>query len=132
MAIFVVGLFIVVGGIVAIAFPLFRPDKEESNSELQGEELEILSSRKESYYSAIKELEFDFKSKKLSQEDYEGLREEYKTLALEAISQIDELESEKGQKGGRVEKEEKEIKDDWIEEEVRKIRESRSKRADEK
>lgn len=132
MAVFVVGLFVLVGGIVAIAFPLFRPDKEESNSDLQGDELEILNARKESYYSAIKELEFDFKAKNLSREDYEGLREEYKTLAIEAISQIDGIESEKGQKGDRIEKEEKEIQDDWIEEEVKKIRESRSKRADEK
>ncbi len=127
MTFFVLGLF-VLAGIVATAFPLFRPYQEESNSELQGVELEALKSQKESYYSAIKELEFDFKAKKLSHDDYEGLRDEYKGLALEAISQIDKIESGKGREGVRIENGAKKLGDDWIEEEVKKIKKRRSKR----
>jgi len=127
MTVFVLGLF-VLAGIAATAFPLFRPYQEESNSELQGDELEALKSQKESYYSAIKEVEFDFKAKKLSRKDYEGLRDEYKGLALEAISQIDKIESGKGREGARIENGAKKLGDDWIEEEVKKIRKRRSKR----
>ena len=129
MTFFVLGLF-VLAGIVATAFPLFRHYQEESNSELQGDELELetLKSQKESYYSAIKELEFDFKAKKLSHDDYEGLRDEYKGLALEAISQIDKIESGKGREGARIENGAKKLGDDWIEEEVKKIKKRRSKR----
>ncbi len=130
MAVFILGLF-VLAGILAIAFPLFLPT-EESGSEIQNEELENLEIQKESYYSAIRELEFDFKSKKLNREDYQGLRDEYKALAIETLSQIDEIESGKGQKGEGIEKAAKvakKVSDDWIEEEVKKIKKSRSKGA---
>lgn len=128
MAVFIVGLF-ALAGILAIAFPLFLPLEEESQSTYKNEELENLELQKESYYSAIRELEFDYKAKKLSQEDYEGLRDEYKALAIEALSQIDAIESGKGPKVDRVEKGAKKLEDDWIEKEVKKIRKRRSKGA---
>jgi hypothetical protein len=128
MAVFILGLF-VLAGILAIAFPLFLPIEEESGSEIQNEELEDLELQKESHYSAIRELEFDFKAKKLSRKDYEELRDEYKALAIETLSQIDELESGKGPKRDRIEKEVEKVSDDWIEEEVKKIKKARSKGA---
>ena len=128
MAIFIIVLF-VLAGVLAIAFPLFLPVEEESGSEIQNEELENLELQKESHYSAIRELEFDFKAKKLSRKDYDELRDEYKALAIETLSQIDELESGKGPEPDRIEKVAKKVSDDWIEEEEKKIKKARSKGA---
>lgn len=49
-----------------------------------------LLARKEAAYSALKELEFDYRTRKLSQEDYEELRAIYRIEAAEVLKAMDQ------------------------------------------
>lgn len=73
-----------------ILHPLLKPKGIESLS-LQGkEEREMaLQQRKEEMYGAIKEMEFDFEMGKISEEDYQELRSQYKVRALEIMKELD-------------------------------------------
>lgn len=83
-----------------IGYPLLvQPRAEEEDVELP-EDLDELYRRKESTYSAIKELEFDFRTRKLSEGDYRELEARYRTDALEILGAIEEYE-EAGQKARR-------------------------------
>ncbi len=63
-----------------------------------------LLSRKEALYSAIKELDFDFKTDKISREDYQELGESYRGEALSLLKDIDGMEKGEGL-GSLIEKE---------------------------
>jgi hypothetical protein len=54
-------------------------------------ELEELLAEKETVYAAIQELDFDFKSGKLSEEDHSGLRGRYEERAAILLKAIDDL-----------------------------------------
>lgn len=49
-----------------------------------------LVARKEAAYSALKELEFDYRTRKLSPEDYEELRTVYRLEAAEILKAMDQ------------------------------------------
>jgi hypothetical protein len=51
-----------------------------------------LLARKLAAYSALKELEFDYRTRKLSPEDYQELRAIYRVEAAEALKAMDEGE----------------------------------------
>ena len=57
--------------------------------------LHHLLSRKDSIYTAIKDLEFDHKTGKLSDEDYAELREKFEQQAAAVLKEIDDLQSGK-------------------------------------
>jgi hypothetical protein len=91
-------LTIVILALTVIAFvadPLLRryQDIPEEVGELS-REAEDLYSRKESTYSALKELEFDFRTGKLSRTDFDELDAKYRAEALQLIEAIDSYESE--------------------------------------
>ena len=87
-----IGIAMVV--LIVLGYPLFfKRGGDEALVELYGESrLRELLSRKESFYSTIKELDFDFKTAKLSLEDYKELRERYQGEALSLLKEIDEME----------------------------------------
>jgi hypothetical protein len=49
-----------------------------------------LLARKEAALSALKELEFDYRTRKLSEEDYQELRAVYRVEAAEALKAMDQ------------------------------------------
>jgi len=53
------------------------------------EQLQELMAEKETVYAAIQELDFDFKSGKLSVEDHRGLRERHEERAAALLKAID-------------------------------------------
>ncbi len=84
-------VLIVLAVLSLIAYPLFRvrvgrkvvlDDTED--------ELGELVKRKEASYTALKELEFDYHTGKLSDEDYRELCDVYKSEALQAIRTLEE------------------------------------------
>ena len=92
---------LVVSAIVAlivvgfIGYPLLREQAAEDEPlTALSEEAEELYRRKESTYSALKELEFDFKTGKLSENDYQELEKRYRAEAIEVLEAIDRLETE--------------------------------------
>lgn len=88
-----------------VGYPLLR-DHVPGEEDLElPEEAEELYHRKETTYSALKELEFDYKTGKLSEQDFHELETRFKASALEILEAIDQLEhpSPKGKAGRRAE-----------------------------
>lgn len=57
-----------------------------------------LLSRKDSIYTAMKDLEFDYKTGKLSDDDYNGLRAKFLAEAAGVLEQIDTLTGKGGER----------------------------------
>jgi hypothetical protein len=93
---------ILIGVIVFISQPLFgRRSEDIFQDEFEETEIKHLLSRKDSIYMALKDLEFDFSTGKLSKEDYEALREKLSAEAAESLKEIDELEADAGKPAKR-------------------------------
>ena len=92
-----------------VGYPLLKPRKFDSPAEPTSEDsLRDLKIQKEEIYSAIKEMEFDHKMGKLSEDDYLNLREKYRAKAIGSLKGMDELEGKKGFSrdiGSEIEKE---------------------------
>lgn len=84
-------LFLIALGM--IIWPFVRKGENGEVMELVPQEhlLENLVSQKEHTYAAIKELDFDYNMGKLSEEDYQELKKQYKQKAVDILKQIDEL-----------------------------------------
>ena len=94
--------------ILAVAFiaaPFFLVTQRTAGAQRGGAEaeraaaLQDLQAEKETIYEAIQELEFDFKSGKLSAEDHEALRLRHEAQAAAVLQRIDALDG-----GGAAEK----------------------------
>jgi len=60
----------------------FKPDSNHSANDL--------IERKEAIYAAIKDIEFDYQMGKLSEEDFQALRQQYKDEAVGLLKKIDQ------------------------------------------
>ena len=83
---------------VFVMWPLFAAGAEEKLPISEEDPAAALERQKQTAYAAIKEAEFDRRTGKLSDDDYENLAARYKQQALEAIAG---LEKEKVVKGRR-------------------------------
>ena len=85
---------ILIGVGVFVAQPLLqgRP-KNILDDEFDESPLQHLLARKDSVYTALKDLEFDYATGKLSEQDYKDLREKSAAQAAEVLKEIDETES---------------------------------------
>lgn len=98
-------VIIIISAIVAIyiALPFFlkgsqQVDEDElppkANSEESNfEKLKTLNNRKDTLYSAITEIEFDYGLGKLSIDDFQELKSKYKLEAAGVLKQIDQINS---------------------------------------
>ena len=94
---------IVLVGLIAslVAWPLLAAPTE-SVQPLAAEHLVRWEKQKAAAYAAIKEAEFDKQMGKLTDEDYQWIRQKYETRAIEALTQLDRL-VRKGQGNESVE-----------------------------
>lgn len=95
-----------------VAYPLFKQGSRSVHS-IDDEKLQELYSRRDTTYSMLKELEFDFQSDILTEEDYQDLEARYKRKAISILRSIDDL------------KEDNEV-EEVIEKQVRELRQSKS------
>ncbi len=97
--------FILVGTIlVVVGIPLFSKlsgKKVFNDVDPTGEEYKHLLVRKEEVLLAIKELEFDFKTDKVSQDDFDALHHKLEAEAMEILKRVEELEDNLKKKGGK-------------------------------
>jgi uncharacterized protein involved in exopolysaccharide biosynthesis len=110
---------------IYISLPFFRRtvDKELDNPEMLTnisedpavQKLKTLENQKDTLYSAIKDIEFDFSLGKLSADDFQELNTKYKIEAAGVLKEIDSLSSNN----------EKEFLDSKIEQEILSYRKSR-------
>lgn len=92
---FLIGLFML-GAFMYIIEPFmraraaggFKDDYEETP-------LHHLLSRKDSIYTALRDLEFDYQTGKLSDDDYESLRAKFTSEASVVLEEIDEMRATK-------------------------------------
>ena len=92
MTIFV-ALILTVLAFAFIAYPLFK-QWPRSTVSTQDEKIQELHSKRDTTYSMLKELEFDFQSGILTDEDYHDLETRYKRKAISILRDTDALEKE--------------------------------------
>ena len=94
----IIALGIAVVVVAYVALPFFlgvrRPEDAPAWSEEGESPLRDALAEKETLYGAIQELDFDFKSGKLSEADHQALREKYENQAALVLMRIDELQGE--------------------------------------
>lgn len=101
---------------VWVFYPFFR-HKARLPATDENKKLEKLRSERDTTYSMLKELEFDYQSGITTEEDYRELEARYKRKAISTLREIDNA--------GRIDSAEPEL--DEIEQQVRKLRKSRGK-----
>lgn len=92
----VISLGIAVLVVAFLAAPFFfltgrASESPESNPDGFDPLAELLA-EKETLYAAIQELDFDFKSGKLSPEDHQALRQRHEAAAAAVLQRIDEIQ----------------------------------------
>ena len=103
-----IALLITVLAFAFITYPLFKQRVRPVDLS-DAENLHELQSKRDTTYSMLKELEFDFQSGILTEEDYQDLQKRYKKKAISTLRDIDNV-----QKGEEVE--------DEIEKQILKLR----------
>ena len=81
--------------LIVVGVPLFRKlssKKLFSSVDPSAEEFKHLLVRKEEVLLAIKEMEFDYKTEKVSDADYASMKRKMETEALAILEKIDTLE----------------------------------------
>jgi zinc ribbon protein len=95
-----------ISGITAlfIALPFFLGSRKEGTTEIEAnntadpamERINNLRVRKESLYSAIRDIDLDYALGKLTAEDYEELRQKYRIEAASVLKEIDDISKGSG------------------------------------
>ena len=88
--IILVALVLTVLTFAFIAYPFFK-QRFRSIGSVEDGNLQELYSKRDTTYSMLKELEFDFRSGILTEEDYRDLEARYKRKAISILRDIDDL-----------------------------------------
>jgi hypothetical protein len=86
----IIGVCLAILTAIFVAYPLFQKQQRKASFALNHRDQE-LEARKAEIYAAIRDIDFDYRMGKLSQEDYETLRDQYKTEAVGLMKQIDHI-----------------------------------------
>ncbi len=87
----VFGFLVLIGsGVVTLLMAPFLWGQHSDALEVAPSAPSDLLARKEAAFSALKELEFDYRTRKLSPEDYEELRAVYRVEAAEVLKALDQ------------------------------------------
>jgi rubrerythrin len=102
MVIILMGL-IVFGAILIVGYPLVNAGSYEyAQAELNGDDtFEHLASARNSVFEAIRDLEFDRATGKLSDVDYQMMRARYDAKAADVLQQMDALDAAKAKRAAR-------------------------------
>ncbi len=93
---------LIVAVVAVIAYPLFT--SPGAKNERAGDALDNWIAQRDSAYDAIRDLDFDYQMGKLSQSDYDALRNKYRARAASALEQIDRALGRDGAETGIEEK----------------------------
>jgi len=90
---------VLISVVIFVAWPLLKEKREFMPQE--GTELEIAQEEKDNVISNLKDIEMDFRMGKLSEEDYQVLREDFKLRAMKAIRKLESLEEKRNTRKAR-------------------------------
>ena len=83
---------VLLGAALYIGRPLLAARQGDMlNDDYAETPMQHLLVRKDSIYTAMKDLEFDYTTGKMSEEDYAGLREKFAGQAAEVLKEIDDF-----------------------------------------
>jgi len=87
-----IAILLGIGALIFVGYPLFKRELVEEGPEegLEDLELQKLLSEKEQALAALKELDFDYQTGKLDEEDYLHLKDRYRAKALSLLKEIDQ------------------------------------------
>ncbi|MDQ7054709.1 MAG: zinc ribbon domain-containing protein [candidate division KSB1 bacterium] len=75
---------------IYIGYPFYKSRQTSMNFNVN-HSIEDLEAQKIEIYKAIKDIEFDYEMGKLSREDFEQLRSQYKAEAVNILKQLDQI-----------------------------------------
>jgi hypothetical protein len=96
-----IGIILAILTALFVGYPLLQKRQQKVSFALNHRAQE-LEARKAEIYAAIRDIDFDYRMGKLSQEDYETLREQYKAEAIGMMKQIDQAQLGKSQRGAKA------------------------------
>lgn len=79
-----------------VAWPLLRGAVRRSSSDERATEVAELKDEKDKLLQALKEIEFDHRTGKLSDEDFQSLRADYRRRAIEALERLEKAAPSEG------------------------------------
>lgn len=86
----ILGLVLTLLTILFIAYPLLQKSQRKL-SFAANHQSEDLVARKNEIYAAVRDIDFDYRMGKLSEEDYNALREQYKQEAVQVMQSLDRM-----------------------------------------
>jgi len=96
MALFLVELALLIATLLFIAYPLYKRDSAAvSGQTLTESDYSDLLYRKEAAYTALIDLEFDYKTGKIDDIDYKTMKSSMETEAIDLLKKADEFEKER-------------------------------------
>lgn len=92
MLVTIVAIALMLGAVALVAAPFLEPEPEPEPlpSDVEGQRRE-LDQRKTEAYIAIRDIEMDYRMGKLSEVDYEAIKQKYTAQAIEALAALDQL-----------------------------------------
>src|SRR4030066_867818 len=88
-------ILIFISAMFFVGYPIFKKSGIKGRESEVNEALGELIHKKEAAYTSIKDLDFDYRTGKLSEDDYKELKEKYEVEALHILRDIDDSEREK-------------------------------------
>lgn len=85
-------LFMALGLVILVAEPLLRSTPPTRPVDDDEPEVERLALHKETLYTAIHDLDFDYQTGKVDQRDYAELRQHLEDEALQVLRRLDEVD----------------------------------------
>jgi hypothetical protein len=86
----IIGICLAILTAIFVGYPFFQKQQRKVSFALNHRAQE-LEARKAEIYAAIRDIDFDYRMGKLSQDDYETLRDQYKAEAISMMKQIDQM-----------------------------------------
>lgn len=123
-----IGMILVGVSAFLIGYPLIKPEESTEPDWADLDDEDSYEKHKESVFKTLGEIEFDYLMKKLSPEDYESLKNQYKSEAVSILKAEEEAQLAELDRESDADAElEKEIEAE-IEKELAKIRKQRQQR----
>ncbi|MBS4024354.1 MAG: hypothetical protein KGZ96_01625 [Clostridia bacterium] len=86
------GAVVITASAVMVAMPLVRGGEENLNYKNPGVDMEEnLAKNKEDTFAILNEIEFDYKTRKLAEEDYQLLKNKYQKQAVAILKEEEEI-----------------------------------------
>jgi len=83
-------ILIFISAMFFVGYPIFKKSGIKGRESEVNEALGELIYKKEAVYTSIKDLDFDYRTGKLSEDDYKELKEKYEVEALHILKDIDD------------------------------------------